>query len=189
MKSTLLRRFADAYHRERLLTLAVILFALAFAEVVAASTVEPWRGGPPPPLSMRDLSGNVIALGQYRGHVVVVNFWATWCAPCVEELPSLELLRERFRKQGLEVLTVNYQENAARIAPFLERLGIELPVVRDHDGSVRTAWGVTLFPTTFVIGPDQNVAFVVVGAADWTAASYVARIRDLLPRPPKPFPH
>ena len=160
----------------------VAIFVLALAAPAHAATTEPWRGGATPPLVLKDLDGREVRLDAYRGRIVIVNFWATWCAPCVEEMPSLMRLRERFAAQGLEVIGVNYQENAQRIRPFLARHGLDFPVVRDHDGRARSLWGVTVFPSSFVIAPDQSVAFVVVGEADWGAPPIEPRLRALLPR-------
>lgn len=159
---------------------AVFALLLSVPGPAWAAAPTPWRGGPAPALALKDLDGREFSLERFRGRTVIINFWATWCAPCVQELPALLRLRERYRAQGLAVVGVNIQENAARIRPFLEQLGLTFPVLRDHDGSARTAWGVTVFPTTFVIGPDGKVAFVVVGDADWTVAPIESRIRKLV---------
>jgi peroxiredoxin len=95
-------------------------------------------------------------------------------------MPSLALLREKYAKQGLDVIGVNLQENAARIRPFLKQYDIDFPVVRDHDGSARAAWGVNVYPTSFVIGPDQRIAFVVVGEADWSGPTIEPRVRRIV---------
>jgi peroxiredoxin len=164
--------------------LAVVAFCalamLAAFAVHAAGTLVPGSGEPAPPLVARDLDGHEIRLDSFRGRTVVVNFWATWCAPCVAEMPSLARLRERLRPLGLEVIGVNFQENAARIRPFADRLGIEFPLVRDHDGSIRSAWGVRVFPTTFIIGPDQRIAAVALGEIDWDARDIEAVVRGIL---------
>jgi len=81
------------------------------------------------------------------------------------------------------VIAVNYQENAARIQPFLDRMRLDLTVVRDHDGSVRDAWDVNVFPTTFVVNPNQRISLVAVGEIDWDDAQVEARIRELGGRP------
>jgi peroxiredoxin len=98
-------------------------------------------------------------------------------------MPSLERLRAALATEGLEVLAVNLQENAARIRPFAERLGLSMPMLRDHDGSARSAWGVRVFPTTFVVGPDQRIALVAVGEIEWERPEVVARIRETMRRP------
>jgi len=172
-------RFARAA-RGALAIVAIAALVVAASVPAHAAAPEPWRGGPTPPLALKDLDGREVSLDAYRGRTVIVNFWATWCAPCVAEMPSLMRLRDRYAPQGLEVIGVNFQENAARIKPFLERYGLAFPVVRDHDGGVRTAWGVTVFPSSFVIGPDNRVAFVVVGETDWDRPPVEPRIRNML---------
>jgi len=168
-------------------TIARSLVAVALAATALVSTpmqaaeIRDWRAGTTPPLVLRDLDGREVRLDAYRGRTVVVNFWATWCAPCVAEMPSIMLLRVKYAKQGLEVIGVNLQENAARIRPFLAQHAIDITVVRDHDGSARDAWRVSVYPTSFVIGPDQKIAFVVVGEADWSGPLIEPRIRSILP--------
>lgn len=138
-----------------------------------------WTRGATPPLAARTLDDRELVLAQFAGRVVLVNFWATWCAPCVAEMPSLSRLRERMGPQRLEVVGVNFQENAARIEPFVRRLGVAFPIVRDHDGSLRKAWQVNVFPTTFVVGPAGDVRWVVVGEIDWDEPAVESRLRSV----------
>jgi thiol-disulfide isomerase/thioredoxin len=159
---------------------AAMAFCLLAAPVAhAMGVLEPWTGGSTPALSLKNLAGKDVGLGDYSGRTVIVNFWATWCEPCVAEMPSLQRLRDRMAPDGLEVIAVNLQENAARIQPYIERLGVTFPVVRDHDGSARTAWGVGVFPTSFVVGPDQRIAWWVKGEIDWDDARVESRLRSL----------
>ncbi|MCC6192952.1 MAG: TlpA family protein disulfide reductase [Burkholderiales bacterium] len=157
--------------------LRVALFA-ALASCAHAQTWKPWEG-PTPELQARTLAGAPLRLSDYAGRTVLVNFWATWCAPCVAEMPSLERLRKRLAKERVEVIAVNFQENAARIQPFIERLGVTFPVVRDHDGSLRTAWDVSVFPSTFIVDPQQRVRAVAVGEVDWDDPKVQSRLRAL----------
>jgi thiol-disulfide isomerase/thioredoxin len=158
-------------------TLALWLLVAPIAHAV--ESLQPWTGGAAPSLRLKDLAGKDVALDAFRGRTVIVNFWATWCAPCVAEMPSLQRLRDRMAPGGLEVIAVNLQENAARIQPFVERLSITLPVVRDHDGSVRTAWNVGVFPTSFVVGPEGRIVLWVKGEIDWDDARVESRLRSL----------
>ncbi len=156
------------------------LAAYAALAPVAASELLPWPGGATPALALKDLDGRVVRLADFRGRPVLVHFWATWCAPCIEELPSLQRLADRLAPQGLEILAVNERENVARILPFAERLGLTLRIVRDHDGSARDAWGVRVFPSTFVVGPDGHIALAAIGAVDWDDNAVESRLRALL---------
>lgn len=165
----------------RTICLRVVLtcWMLAPAAAVAADTLQPWTGGPAPALTGKTLDGEPFALTDYRGRVVIVNFWATWCVPCVAEMPALQRLRERLAPRRVEVVAVNFRENAARIAPFVEGLRLTFPVVRDHDGAIRAAWNVTVFPTTFVVGPDRRIAWVATGEVDWDDPRVESRILGL----------
>jgi thiol-disulfide isomerase/thioredoxin len=162
-----------------LLHATVALCLLAPPSAHSAGALEPWTGGATPALILKNLAGEEIRLDAFRGRTVIVNFWATWCAPCVAEMPSLQRLRDRMAPDGIEVIAVNLQENAGRIRPFVERLDITFPVVRDHDGSVRSAWGVSVFPTSFVVGPDQHIAWWVKGEIDWGDVRVELRLRSL----------
>ena len=110
---------------------------------------------------------------------MLVNFWATWCEPCVAEMPSLQRLREQFAP-GLEVLGVNYQEGPARIQAFVRKVGITFPIVRDTDGAVAKTWAARVFPSTFVVDRDGRIRSTLVGVADWTSPGLVSTIRALL---------
>lgn len=158
-------------------TLAGGLAGLALP--LRAEPLVPWTGDATPELAARTLDGREWKLADQRGHTVIVNFWATWCVPCVLEMPALARLRERLAPYGVEVATVNYQENATRIEAFMKQNNLALPVVRDHDGNLRRAWQVNVFPSSFVIGPDQRIAFKAVGEVDWDDAQVESRIRAL----------
>ncbi len=110
---------------------------------------------------------------------MLVNFWATWCGPCIAEMPSLQLLRDQWIGR-LEVLGVNYQESPSRIKAFIGKAGIGFPVVRDTDGAVAKAWGARIFPSTFVVDRQGRIQGSLVGEADWTSPSLVRTIEALL---------
>ncbi len=152
---------------------------LLLAGVSRAEPLLPWTGGATPALAARTLDGREWKLADFRGRTVIVNFWATWCVPCVVEMPSLSRLRERLAPAGVEVVTVNFQENVARIEAFQKQYNVTLPVVRDPDGTLRRAWQVNVFPTSFVIGPDQRIALRAVGEVDWDDSRVESRVRAL----------
>lgn len=164
------------------LSLLFLLALLGSAPARAGSDLKPWTGGPTPQLSLRDLAGQPVNLADFRGRVVLVNFWATWCAPCIEEMPTMQRLRHKLSLAGFEVLAVNYQEGQARINDFLKKRPLKLTILRDHDGSVRNGWGVRVFPTSFVIDTDQRIRYTVTGDVDWSSPKVESQIRELLPR-------
>lgn len=133
----------------------------------------------PPPLVLADLQGRSHDLADWRGQVLVINFWATWCAPCLAELPTLELLQARREGAGLTVITVNYGESPERVVEFVQRMGMELPVLLDAFHRVRYDWHVRALPTTFVVDRKGRLRYVVRGELDWTADEVLARLDAL----------
>ena len=164
----------------RLLVVAFVLLAAALA-ARAQAKLQPWAGAPDaPPIELRSLDGQPLALAQFRGRVVVVNFWATWCEPCIEEMPSLQRLGEDLAGEAFEILAVNYQEGEPRIRAFLNKVPLTFPILRDTDGGVARAWKVRIFPSSFVVDPDGRIRYVLVGSLDWTAPEIRKTLRSLL---------
>jgi thiol-disulfide isomerase/thioredoxin len=98
---------------------------------------------------------------------VLLNFWASWCEPCRQEMPSLEWLAVRRRDQGLQVMAINFRETDAAVRRFLEPMAFSLPVLRDRDGAAAKAFGVRVFPSTVLIDRRGRARSVVVGECDW----------------------
>jgi thiol-disulfide isomerase/thioredoxin len=162
-----------------LITLTGLVTGVAAADL---SDFEPWSGDTPA-LALKDLNGKQHQLGDYRGKVVILNFWATWCAPCVKEMPSLENLARRMSADQFALLTVNFGEKPERIKPFLKKIGVDVPVLLDPDMRVSRAWVKKGLPTTFIIGVDQKIWYQLLGELDWDAPEVEKKIRDLLPDP------
>ena len=120
-----------------------------------------------PLIDWQDLQAQRWTAQGLKGHAVVLNFWATWCAPCKEELPSLQTLHEISDGQ-IVVMGINVREPAARVNRYLQSTGLNFPVVLDPKGELAKQWGVTVFPTTVLIGPDGKAQWRVVGEMDWS---------------------
>ena len=163
----------------RRLAAALLLAAASFA-AGAAGELRAWSGGPPPPLALADLSGKLHTLEQYRGKVVLVNFWATWCEPCRAEMPSMDKLRRSLEGRPFEVLAVNLAEPRSRIEKFLEQMPLGFPVVLDRDSSVARAWKAKLLPASFLVGRDGRIRYAAYGELDWASEAVRARVNDLL---------
>lgn len=167
--------------RRNLLVTLVAAVWLRSLPAGAASALVPWGASPASPsIDLLHTDGSPFALHQLRGKVVLVNFWATWCEPCVAEMPSLQRLRERLGTERFEVLGVNFREGPARIDAFVKKAGIAFPVVRDTDGAVARAWGARVFPSSYVVDPEGRIRYVLTGEADWTRAELVSTIAALL---------
>jgi thiol-disulfide isomerase/thioredoxin len=134
-----------------------------------------------PSLELEDLEGRTHRLADYRGKVVLVNFWATWCAPCREEMPSLEQLRQALEGKPFAVLAVNVGEGGRVAGDFMKTLPHGFTVLLDRDGRTTKAWGARILPATFVLGPEGELGFRHFGALDWSSAEARRRIEALLP--------
>ena len=164
--------------RAVVLGLAAVPWAAA---VRAQARLQPWTGDPTPPsLELNTLDGDPLPLSKLRGKVVVVNFWATWCVPCVEEMPSMQRLRERIARRPFEILAVNHQEGRPRIRDFLEKVPVQFPIVRDTDGGAARAWKVRVYPSSFVIDARGALRLQLIGSTDWLSADVTARLEPLL---------
>ena len=142
--------------------------------------LKPWTGGATPALALRDPAGKPHKLADYRGKVVVVNFWATWCPPCREEMPSMQALRMELAGKGFEVLAVNLMESSERIAAFRDSELIDLPVLMDRDGAAAKRWKVGMLPASFVIDRKGAIRYQLVGEAAWTGPKVAPLIERLL---------
>jgi len=125
-----------------------------------------------------DLQGKAWSTAELAGSVVVLNFWATWCAPCKDELPTLQTLHDISDSQTV-VLTINVREPAARAARYLQSTGMTFPVISDAKGELAKRWGVTVYPTTILIAPNGQARWRVVGDVDWSGAQANAWLADV----------
>ena len=142
----------------------------------------PYQGDPSaPPLVLTGLDGHIYDLDRYRGRVVLLNFWASWCPPCVREMPSLERLQRQFGGRPFSVLAVNIGEPEADIRRFLARVPVEFPVLLDADGAALQRWKVFVFPTSLVLDSNGRIRLGVVGAVAWDSPSVIEKIERLMP--------
>ena len=166
----------------RLARLALVLAAAAAcASPLGAKELKPWRGGATPPLALKDLQGRDHKLEDYKGQVVVVNFWATWCEPCREELPAMQRLKEKLGGAPFALLAVNYAEGSARVEAFLQKVPVDFTILMDRDAAASKRWQARVLPYTVVIDPAQRIRYTVLGELDWSAPEVEAALRKLLP--------
>ena len=151
-----------------------------------ASSIRPdiklkaYTGNPlPQAIDLQDAHGVRFKLADYRNKVTVVNFWASWCPPCVQEIPSLNRLREKMQGHKFELISINYAEGPEKIRAFLQQVNVEFPVLIDPNGKVSQQWNVIGFPSTFVIGPDGKIHYGVNAAIHWDAPEVVNALKAL----------
>ena len=154
---------------------------LGMAGGARAHQLRPWGATRSvPPLSLGDLDGKTWDLSALQGRAVLINFWATWCEPCREEMPSLQALARQRGTDAMIVLTVNYRESKPEIRRFVERVPLTLPVLLDRDGTVTKAWTPRVFPTTVSIDRHGRPRHQIVGAVDWTGDEARQWVQELL---------
>ena len=138
------------------------------------------QGSPAPEFELPDLSGQTVRLADYRGQVVVVDFWASWCSPCKEELPVLEELYQKYRGDGLTIVGVNLDEEAEDAKGFLESTGVTFPVGLDPEGAIADKYAPPKMPTSYIIDPEGNIVHVQAGYEADDAAIIEEKIVALL---------
>lgn len=123
-----------------------------------------------PHLKLTDSLGKEVNLADYKGKTVIVNFWASWCPPCVAELPSLNQLNKNAQDENLVVLTVNVQQDPDEVLKFMQKEGLQLNALQDLESRASKNWGVTALPTTFIVGSDQKIRYVSEGQVDFDSS-------------------
>lgn len=134
----------------------------------------------PTAFSLRDVHGNLLQRDHFKGKVTIINFWATWCPPCVEEIPSLNRLREKMTGQPFELISINYAESPEKIREFMKTVAVDFPVLVDPEGKLSRQWKVVAFPSTFVIGPDGKIHYGVNAAIHWDTPAIISALEKLL---------
>ena len=137
----------------------------------------------PPHFSGSTIDARRVSTMDLRGKVVLVNFWATWCAECRPEMPMLEELHQGFAPQGLVVIGVNAREPKEAVRRYGEGLGLTFPLVLDPDGKINALYGVVGIPTTFLVGRDGRAVALAIGPRAWASPPARALIQALLAEP------
>ena len=138
------------------------------------------KGDLAPDFQLEDTEGNQVSLSSLRGKVVLVNFWATWCPPCIEEMPSMERLNEVMSGDEFVMLAINTEETGRSVVPeFLEKTPYTFPILYDDKGVVQKRYGVFKFPESFVVGKDGIVAEKVIGPLDWSSVKTITYLKSL----------
>jgi thiol-disulfide isomerase/thioredoxin len=118
-------------------------------------------------LKLRDAEGRVVDLADFRGKLVFLNFWATWCVPCRREMPAMERLHRAYRGRGLTVVAVNFKESPREVKPFMEQMGLTFPAALDPDGAVTRSFGVRALPVTYLVDRDGKILWKAQGRREW----------------------
>lgn len=139
------------------------------------------EGDSAPDFTLSSIDGSDIRLSDYRGRVVMIHFWATWCPPCVEEMPTLERLQGSLNRRDFEILAISVDEGGApAVTSFMKQKGLTLPVLLDPNRKVASLYGTFKFPETYVVDRNGIVRLKAIGPMDWTQPANIDRVRAII---------
>jgi peroxiredoxin len=168
-----------------------VLFALFFTALSAAMAAEEKPRAelraakhpiPATDFYLRDLNGKLVRLSDFRGKVVLLNFWATWCKSCLKEMPSMQQLYQAYRGKGFEIIAVSVDTaSAAKVRAYAEKLGLTFPILHDRDSLISRLYSNPGVPSSYLIDPQGKVAYRVLGEYDWLSENAINVVEKLLP--------
>jgi peroxiredoxin len=139
------------------------------------------KGASAPAFTLSDLNGKSVKLSDYKGKVVLLNIWATWCPPCVEEMPSMERLYQNFKGQDFEILAVSIDTlGVEAVLPFMKKNKLNFPALINSDGKIQSLYQTTGVPESFIIDKNGIIAEKIIGPRDWAAPQVVRYIDQLI---------
>jgi len=162
---------------------AKLIQRCAMAAVLCGASLFAAAGdanGPAPPFTLTDLSGQSGGLGQYKGQVVMVNFWATWCGPCQQEMPLLDQMYRKYKPAGFTLIGVNVDKEAPPVKELLARKPVSFPVLLDPTNAVSKAYHLDEMPSSVIIDRKGNIRYLHRGYRPGDENEYLDRIRQLI---------
>ena len=157
---------------------ALIGIAVYTMMPASAAELKPYDG-PTPSLKLNTLQGEAVDLEQYKGKLVMVQFWATYCTPCRVEMPSMNRLQTKLG-ENFVILAVDMGEEAAEVQQFVDEVKPEFTILMDEDGSALAEWKVFAAPATFIVDPAGDIRYTMFGATEWDADEMVAKLKGLM---------
>jgi peroxiredoxin len=139
------------------------------------------KGAPAPNFTLPDLNGKMVSLADYRGRVVLLNIWATWCAPCVEEMPSMEKLHQGLKDEKFVVLAVSIDDGGTDVVrPFMEKHKLSFQALTDSAGNINNLYQTTGVPESFVIDKQGRILEEIIGPRDWASPEEIRYFKSLI---------
>jgi len=150
-------------------------------QTVAFKNPRPTIGAPAAEFKLIDLKGEWLSLSDYKGKVVLLNFWATWCGPCRVEMPSMEVVYQDLKEQGFEILAISSDHQGSVITrPFVQAKALTFPILHDSDYRVSGTYGIRTLPMSYLIDRQGTLRHRVFGARDWNSPEARELIQELL---------
>jgi peroxiredoxin len=158
-----------------------IWMGLAAAVVMAVSTSSAGlEQSAAPDFTLKSVDGENLRLSEFRGEVVLINFWASWCGPCRQEMPVLSDLHDKYRALGFTVLGVNVEEDSAKARKLLQKMPVSFPVLFDNESVVSKQYDVVAMPSTVLVDRNGNMRYLHKGYKPGLENVYLQQIRDLV---------
>ncbi len=161
----------------------LIVLCLALLVWVVADTFHEKvvvAGDTAPDFSIATDSGRTVTRSDFGGKLLVLNFWATWCPPCIEEMPSLDQFQKQFAGDGVVVLGVSVDQSPGAYRNFLSKVNVAFQTARDPESRISTEYGTSKYPETYIINRDGRVVEKIIGPTNWTDEAMLARVKGLL---------
>jgi len=158
-----------------------LLAGLLISTAHSAGTLQPFEfDAPGKDFNLTDIKGTAHTLADYRGKVVAVNFWASWCPPCIKEMPSMQRLQEKLDDEPFVMLPINVGEKKYKVWKFVKLIDFTLPVPLDTQSVTFADWDVSVLPTSFLLDKDGRVRYRVQGDLEWDSQEVVSVIEELI---------
>ena len=157
-----------------------VLITLLSPRAAYSEELEPYTDSTTREFTLPDIKGETQSLSDYRGKVVLVNFWASWCMPCVQEMPELTQLKQHLAGQPFEILALNVGEGEKRVKHFAKRTSFDLPVLMDNSSKVFNEWKIEIMPTSFLIDASGRVRYRALGNPGWDNDQTLSLIENLI---------
>lgn len=169
-----------SFYKRLLLTILILLSTNNNANELSATA----NMAVPLDFSLEDTDGNTFSTADFQGKVVLVNFWASWCGPCVTEIPSLRELYREMNGRPFEILAVNVEEGAFKVHKFRQLVEMPFPILLDKNGLIFDKWNAQVLPTSYLLDPQGKIRYQVEGPAEWSSPEVIDIITSLLPDSP-----
>lgn len=154
----------------------ILTVALFFSSVAKAEVLE----GMAPDFTLKSRSGENVKLSEHRGEVVMINFWASWCAPCRQEMPLLEEMYKKYSDLGFVLLGVNVEEDSSKATELLREIPVSFPILYDNKNDVTKLYKVVAMPSTVMVDRDGNMRYLHRGYLPGYEAEYIKQIKELV---------
>jgi thiol-disulfide isomerase/thioredoxin len=159
------------------LIFAILLSMFSYPSIAASGQLKPYTGNlTQNELKLPDMQGKLHTLNEYKGNIVLLQFWATYCTPCRKEMPTMNSLIKKMQGKPFKIVSVNMAETREEVADFIQQVPVDFPILLDSDGSTVEKWKVFAAPANFILDKKGNIIFTLFGAIDWDSDDMVKKM-------------